>query len=82
MNRLLEKLGKSEVRTVLALITLIGCLSLVGVMQLFPIPPENKDVLNIAMGFLFGSCLAPVFQFFFGSSKTEADKTDTDKKDK
>lgn len=69
-----ERVSKSDVRTVLAFITLFGCLTLVGVMQVHPIPAQNKDMLNIALGFLFGSCLSPVFQFFFGSSKKEADK--------
>lgn len=74
MPEFLKKLGNSEIRNWLAVITLVGCLSLVGMMQVHPLPEKNKDILNIAIGFLFGSCLSPVFQFFFGSSKTESDK--------
>lgn len=76
MKKLLEKLGKSEVRTVLAFMTLVFCFFIIVMMQFHPIPKENKDMLNIAIGFMFGSCLAPVYQFFFGTSKNEADKTE------
>ena len=72
MSELFKKL--TDTRSVLALIALIGCLLLVGTMLYHDIPEKNKDILNIAIGFLFGSCLSPVFQFFFGSSKTESDK--------
>lgn len=74
MTELIKKAGKAEIRNILAVIALVGCLTLVDVMQLHPVPKENKDILNIAIGFLFGSCLSPVFQFFFGASKNETDK--------
>ena len=74
MAELIRKLSNADTRTILALITLIGCLILVGIMQFHPLPKDNKDMINISIGFLFGSCLSPVFQFFFGSSKTESDK--------
>lgn len=70
-----EIIKRMETRTWLALITLVGCLVLIGLMQFHEVPANNKDILNIALGFLFGSCLSPVFQFFFGSSKTESDKS-------
>lgn len=74
MTSLIRKLGKAEIRNLLAVLSLLGCLTLIGLLQVHPVPEQNKDILNIAIGFLFGSCLSPVFQFFFGSSKTETDK--------
>jgi phosphotransferase system glucose/maltose/N-acetylglucosamine-specific IIC component len=71
---LIRRLGKTEIRNLLAVCSLLGCLTLIGLMQVHPVPEQNKDILNIAIGFLFGSCLSPVFQFFFGASKTENDK--------
>jgi drug/metabolite transporter (DMT)-like permease len=40
-----------------------------------PIPPDNKDIVNIALGTLLGMAVT-VVGYFFGSSKSSADKTE------
>lgn len=39
------------------------------------IPPENKDIVNIAFGTLLGLS-ASVVNYFYGSSKSSADKNE------
>jgi hypothetical protein len=40
-------------------------------LQVKAVPIENKDVLNIAVGFVFGGALSGVMGFYFGSSKSD-----------
>lgn len=65
--------SKGSIRNILAIIITLGCFILLYVMVLKPIPVENKDPLNIALGFVFGGALAGVVGYFFGSSKNETD---------
>lgn len=81
MKELFKRLNKSEIRNSLALVTVLGCFSLLGIMLLKPIPPENKDIINIALGFVFGGLLAGVSGYYFGASKNESDIKSTNKKD-
>ncbi|MFM2120777.1 MAG: Vibrio phage eu [Pseudomonadota bacterium] len=42
----------------------------------FPLPNEHsKDFANIILGFLLGTAVASILQFFYGSSKSSQDKT-------
>lgn len=79
MKRLFDKIGKTEIRNILAVVITVGCFVLLYLLQVKAIPAENKDVLNIAVGFVFGGALAGVVGFYFGSSKTEADKSTNNK---
>lgn len=73
MKQLFDKIGKTEIRNILAVMTVIGCFALLYLLQVKPVPAENKDVLNIAVGFVFGGLLAGVSGYYFGSSKSEND---------
>ncbi len=73
MGKLFANIGKTEIRNSLAVIITIGCFLLLYFLIVKPIPVENKDILNIAVGFVFGGALAGVVGFFFGSSKNESD---------
>jgi hypothetical protein len=46
-------------------------------LQVHPVPAENKDIVNIGVGFIFGGALAGVVGYYFGSSKTDK-KHDTE----
>lgn len=74
MGEFWKKISKSDIRNVLAVIATVGCFILMYLMQVKAIPVENKDVVNIAVGFLFGGALSSVFGFYFGASKTEDKK--------
>jgi len=39
------------------------------------LPDGARDFANIILGFLLGTAIASIFNFFYGSSKSSADKT-------
>lgn len=77
MKKLFDKLGKTDIANILGVMIVAGCFILLYILQVKPIPAENKDVLNIAVGFVFGGALAGVIGYFFGASKTRDNKDDT-----
>lgn len=70
MKEFFNKIGASEIRNVLAIVMTLGCFVLMYLMLIKEIPIGNKDVLNVAIGFLFGSGLTGVFGYYFGASKS------------
>ena len=73
MSELFKSIGKNDIRNILAVIAVIGCFVLLYLMMIKPIPVENKDIMNIATGFVFGGLLASVAGFYFGASKGQSD---------
>ena len=76
MKRFWDKIGTTEIRNIIAVIAVIGAFILLYLMIIKPIPPANKDTLNLAIGFVFGGLVGGVSGFFFGASK-EAMKPET-----
>jgi hypothetical protein len=77
MPEWLKRLTKTDIRNSLAVIIVIGCFTLVYLLQVKPIPAENHDIVNIVSGFIYGGALAGVIGFYFGSTKTDK-KNDTE----
>ena len=77
MPEWLKRLTKTDIRNSLAIIIVIGCFTLVYLLQVKPIPAENHDIVNIVSGFIYGGALAGVIGFYFGSTKTDK-KNDTE----
>lgn len=79
MKNIFGRITSSEIRNVIAVITVLGVFILLYLLCIKPIPVENKDILQIAVGFVFGGALGAVMGFFFGASKkdTPADKDET-----
>lgn len=75
MKRLLEKIGTTEIRNILAVISVVGAFILLYLMIVKPIPVENRDTLNIAIGFVFGGLIGGISGFFFGASKTDKNES-------
>jgi hypothetical protein len=71
MKKLFDGINKTDIRNILAIITTLGCFILLYLLQVKAVPIENKDVLNIAVGFVFGGALSGVMGFYFGSSKQD-----------
>jgi hypothetical protein len=71
MKKFFEKIGSTEIRNIIAIITVVGCFILLYLLQIKPIPDGNKDVLNVAIGFVFGGLLGGVAGYFFGNSKSD-----------
>lgn len=78
MPEWLKRLTKTDIRNSLAIIIVLGCFALMYVMQVKPIPAENKDVVNIVCGFVFGGALAGVVGFYFGATKGDRPTKDSE----
>lgn len=59
----------------LAAIVVITIVGFTAVLYFVPMPPDNKDLINIALG-SFLAAFGTVVGYFFGSSKSSADKNE------
>jgi hypothetical protein len=75
MKRFLDTFSKTNIAHIVAVIIVIGCFILMYLMTFKPIPTENKDVVNIAVGFIFGGALAGVTGYLYGASKPTTTQT-------
>ena len=71
MKKIWFKVSSTEIRNLLAIIITLGCFSLLLLLIVKPVPSDNKDILNIAIGFIFGTGFAGVISFFYGASKAD-----------
>jgi hypothetical protein len=78
MTEFLRKITSKDIRNVLAVIIVVGSYVLFYFLVIKAVPAENKDLLNIVAGMLFGGPLAAVASYYFGSSKTEGDRVKKD----
>lgn len=76
MKKIFDNIGKTEIRNIIAVITVVGCFALLYLMQIKAIPVENQQVLNVAIGFVFGGLLSGVAGYYFGASKNDKIKPD------
>lgn len=71
MSEFWKKITNGDIRNILAVMVTLGCFILLYVLQIKAIPPENKDVVNIAVGTVIGGSLTTVLAFYFGGNKTD-----------
>ena len=62
----------------LGITVVIATFVLVYILLTKVVPPENKDIVNVALGAIFGLS-AVVVNYYFGSSKSSSDKTFAEK---
>lgn len=77
MKQFWQKIGNTEIRNILAVMVVLGCFILLYIMLVKPIPAENKDILNVVGGMVFGGGLSVVLGFYFGASKSDTVNTKT-----
>lgn len=80
MKRFFDRMGKTDIANVLGVTIVVGCFILLYLLIIKPIPVDNKDILNIAIGFVFGGALSGVVGYFFGASKSRPEANVTDDK--
>lgn len=75
MKKFWEKIGTTEIRNILAVISVVGSFIVLYLLIVKDIPVGNKETVNLALGFTLGSLVAGVNGFYFGASKADKDKT-------
>lgn len=70
MKRIWLSVRDSDIRNILAIIITLGCFLIIYLLIIKEVPQGNKDILNIAIGFLFGGAFAGVVGYFYGSSRS------------
>lgn len=74
MTEFLKKITKSDIRNILAVISVLGAFVVLYLLIITPIPAANKDTVNLALGFVLGGLVGGVSGFYFGASKGETKK--------
>lgn len=67
-----QKITKSDIRNILATISVLGFFVVIILLIMKPVPEGNKDVLNVIVGFLGGGLIGGVAGFYFGASKGDS----------
>lgn len=67
---------KLTVGAALATVALLGLLASIAALLFLKVPPENRDLLNVALMALIGNA-GTAFGYFFGSSESSKKKDDT-----
>lgn len=71
MKKVLGWFKDSDIRNIIAVISVVGAFLMLYLMIIKPIPSENKDTVNIAVGVVLGGLIGGVNGYYFGSSKSE-----------
>lgn len=74
MTEFLKKITKSDIRNILAVISVVGAFIVLYMLIVTPIPAANKDTVNLALGFVLGGLVGGVSGFYFGASKVDSKK--------
>lgn len=78
MKRFLSIFSTTDVRNIIAVLTIVGCFLFMFILSLRPIPSENKDVIQIlGSGFIIGGGMA-VYGYLFNASKRNKEQKETD----
>lgn len=71
-----QKITKSDIRNILATISVLGFFVVIILLIMKPVPEGNKDVVNVIIGFLGAGLVGGVAGYYFGASKAETKKED------
>lgn len=71
----LDKLWKQIFQYTLAAVVIVGTFWLFYLLLIHTVPEGNRDALLVVLGVLTGA-FASIVNYFFGSSKGSADKTE------
>ena len=74
MKKFWQNMQAGEIRSIIAVIAILGAFVTLILIILKPIPEGNKDTVNLAVGFILGGLVGGVSGYYFGASKPEEPK--------
>lgn len=69
MKNFFQKIGNAEIRNIISIISVLGAFAVLYLLIMKPIPAENKDTLNLSVGFILGGLIGGINGYYFGASK-------------
>lgn len=69
MKKFWDKIGTTEIRNILAVISVVGAFIVLCMIIMKPIPEGNKDTVNLALGIILGGLVGGIAGYYFGASK-------------
>lgn len=70
MKKFWEKVSTGDIRNILAIISVVGAFIVLYLLIIKPIPAENKETVNLTIGFVLGGLIGGVNGYYFGASKS------------
>jgi hypothetical protein len=70
MKQFLQNIQSTDIRNIIAVLYTLLVLAYIYVLALVPVPAQNKDLVNVLAGGVFGG-LPIVLGYYFGSSKND-----------
>ncbi len=70
------KLPKTNIMLILAVMGLTFAMTWFVLLMFIQVPEANKDTITFFSGVLAAKCVSAIFDYYFGSSKGSADKTE------
>lgn len=67
----LQRISTTSIRNIIAIISVVGAFLMLYLAFIKPIPAENKETVNLAVGFVLGGLIAGVNGYYFGASKKD-----------
>jgi len=77
MKTFLVKIGRTEIRNIIAVLYVTLVLLFIYVLVFRAVPAGNKDLINVLGGVVIGG-VGTILSYFFGSSKNETDAAKND----
>jgi len=69
------KITKENIQLILSIMMVAFSFTWFTLLLFHDVPEGNKELVSAASGFFLGTGLALIYQYYFGSSKGSADKT-------
>lgn len=76
MTEWFRKIGTADIRNIIAVISVVGAFIIMYLIIIKKIPVENKETVNLALGFVLGGLISGVNGYYFGASKSSEKKDD------
>ncbi len=77
MKSMFVKIGRTEIRNIIAVLYVVLVLVFIYVLAFRAVPEQNKDLINVLGGVVIGG-VGTILSYFFGSSKNETDAAKSD----